>query len=121
MSPLLTLIIQILLPIFGDIIVTYLLPLLNPVVRDQMSRILPIAERWVRAVETTTMTGAEKQVAAARQIIEQLKREGLESVEAKLVHQAIEMALVKIGAKNQVALPKGLKLAAVEVEDFSQA
>lgn len=97
MSPILSLILKMLIPLLGDVITQYVMPLINPSIKGPLEKILPIAERWVAAVETTNLKGAEKQAAAVRQIINQLKEDGLPSVELSLIQTAIQLAYHRLG------------------------
>lgn len=88
---------KILIPIAGEIITRYLVPLLNKQTRPLLEQVLPVAERWVAAVETTGMSGIEKQLAATREILTELKTDGITDISKGLVHTAIQLALVKLG------------------------
>lgn len=89
---------KLLVPLLGQVITTYLIPMLNKTVKPKMEQILPVAERWVAAVETTGMSGLEKKVAATTQIIAQLKTEqGLVDIEKGLIDTAIQLAWLKLG------------------------
>ena len=89
---------KLILPVFGQILTTYLMPMLNKAVKPKLEQILPIAEHWVAAVETTGMSGLEKKVQATVQIINQLKTEqGLVDIEKGLVDTAIQLAWLKLG------------------------
>ena len=86
----------ILLKIFGDVLAQFILPLLAK--KAELNPLLPIVERWVKAVETTDLKGPEKTAAALKQILVQMEQEGVKAAPA-LINTAIELAVQKLQAK----------------------
>lgn len=87
----------ILLRIFGAVLAQFVLPLLEK--KAELDPLLPIVERWVRAVETTDLKGTAKTEAALKQILRQMENEGVKAAPS-LINTAIELAVQKLQPKT---------------------
>ncbi len=88
---------KLLLPIFGEVLMRFVVPMLDRQVKGTLETVLPVAERWVAAMETTGMSGLEKQLAAVREITEELRRDGITDISRGVIDTGIQMAWVKLG------------------------
>lgn len=92
--------IKLILQLFGEVMTAYILPLAQPKVKTALDRILPIAEKWVAAVETTGLTGSQKYAQAFDQILSQCTAENVIGVTEGLIDTGIQMAWVKLGLND---------------------
>lgn len=92
---------QILLKILGDVLTQYVLPLIKPTVKTDIEKYLPVAEKWVKAVETLGVPGARKYVDAFNAIDAELKKAGVDSPLEGLIDTAIQLAWVKLGLNER--------------------
>lgn len=92
-----------LLPILGDILVQFVIPMVNKKLKPKLEQVLPLAEYWVQAVETSGLSGAAKKAAAMREVINELKADGIQDISEGLVDTAIQMAWLKLDLKQKEA------------------
>lgn len=99
-----TWLLKLILPLFGRILIEYVLPLTRPAVKSTLDKVLPIAERWVAAVETTGLTGNQKYAQAFDHILSQCTVESIEGATAGMIDTGIQLAWVKLGLNEKPAV-----------------
>jgi len=92
---------KILLPLFGRVLSEFLLPLASPKIKTTLDKILPIAEHWVEAVETTGLPGTEKYYQAFKNIKDKCTEQKITEVSEGLIDTAIQLAWVKLGLNEK--------------------
>lgn len=92
-----TMLIRLLTAIAGDILTTYLLPLItDPARKDWLSKVAPVAKYFVGIAEQSSLKGQQKKAWAAEQIAAKLKDEGL-AVQASYIDTGIQIAYHALG------------------------
>lgn len=94
---------KLLLPILGDILVKYVVPLAKPKIKSTLDKVLPVAERWVAAVETTNLSGTQKYQQAFDHIRSQCTEQKIGNVAEGVIDTAIQLAWVKLGLDEKPA------------------
>lgn len=92
---------KLILPIFGRILIEFVLPLTRPTVKSTLDKVLPIAERWVAAVETTGLTGTQKYTQAFDRILSQCTVENIEGATVGMIDTGIQLAWLKLGLNEK--------------------
>lgn len=92
---------KLLLPLFGEILIRYVLPLTRPTVKSTLDRILPIAEYWVATIEKTRLSGSQKYTQAFEQILSQCTAENIEGNLTGLIDTGIQLAWLKLGLNEK--------------------
>ena len=95
---------KILLTLAGPLITQFILPLLRPKVKPLLEILLPRAEHWVAAVETSRLPGIEKYNEAFRAIESEFKATNPELLTDQVIKSlegtidtAIQLAWMKLG------------------------
>lgn len=92
---------KLILPLFGEILIKYVLPLAKPKVKTALDKILPIAEKWVAVVEKTGLSGSQKYAQAFDHILSQCTADNVIGVTEGLIDTGIQMAWVKLGLNEK--------------------
>lgn len=88
-------ILEILIEIFGGLLVKYLEPFLEEKSKTYLEQVLPTVEHWVQALETTTLKGDAKRNSAIDFIIKDLEKNGIPVIQSS-INTAIELVVNKM-------------------------